>query len=136
MDGPQITALTGLLTTIGAGIGWLIVRWDKKRPAVPRKQAITAQASQATAEALAAVQESLTADLERVRREADEDRERARADREQDRLERTADRARIGSLEREVHYIRDGWNSWYRDLTDRWHHHRSRDFPPKPPTLD
>lgn len=128
MDAPQIVALTGLLATVGSGAGWLIVRWDKRRPAVPRSEAVMAGASQATRDALDVVQQSLSTDLERVRREAEEDRERHRRDRE-------SDRGRITLLEREVHAIRDGWSVWYRDLSDRWSHHREQARPPYPPDL-
>ena len=41
--------------------------------------------------------------------------------------------SRVGSLENEVRTIRDVWRGWYRDLDERWEHHRAQDRPPKPP---
>lgn len=136
MDGSQITALTGLLTVIGTGIGWLVLRWDKRRPAVPRRAAATAHASQAMTDALSVVQDSLGADLTRVRREADEDREQHRLDRAADRARLDALDGEVETLRREVRTLRTAWSDWYRDLTDRWLHHREQAAPPSPPNLD
>lgn len=136
MDGGQITALTGLLVALGSGASWLILRWDKRRSAVPRSQAATAQAAQSMTDALDVVQRSLGEDLTRVRREADEDRRKHRADRDADRARLDALDTEVQALRREVRTIRTAWADWYQSLVDRWHVHREQPAPPMPPTLD
>lgn len=136
MDGSQMSGLALLLSTIGGGVAWLVVRWDKRRPKVSRKAALTAHASEAVTGALATVQQSLSDDLTRVRRDAEEDREQYRADRDADRARMDSLSSEVEALRREVHVLRAAWSAWYRDLVDRWHLHRARDTPPSPPNLD
>lgn len=136
MDGPQMSGLALLLTTIGSGVAWLVVRWDKRRPKVSRQAALTAHASEAVTGALATVQQSLSDDLTRVRRDAEEDREQYRADRDADRARMDSLSGEVEALRREVHVLRAAWSAWYRDLVDRWHLHRAQAAPPSPPNLD
>lgn len=136
MDGPQMSGLALLLTTIGSGVAWLVVRWDKRRPKVSRQAALTAHASEAVTGALATVQQSLSDDLTRVRRDAEEDREQYRADRDADRARMDSLSSEVEALRREVHVLRATWWAWYRDLVDRWHLHRAQAAPPSPPNLD
>lgn len=136
MDGSQMSGLALLLTTIGSGVAWLVVRWDKRRPKVSRQAALTAHASEAVTGALATVQQSLSDDLTRVRRDAEEDREQYRTDRDADRARMDSLSGEVEALRREVHVLRAAWSAWYRDLVDRWHLHRAQSAPPSPPNLD
>lgn len=136
MDGPQMSGLALLLTAIGSGVAWLVVRWDKRRPKVSRQAALTAHASEAVTGALATVQQSLSDDLTRVRRDAEEDREQYRIDRDADRARMDSLSGEVEALRREVHVLRAAWSAWYRDLVDRWHLHRAQAAPPSPPNLD
>ncbi|WP_114202851.1 hypothetical protein [Janibacter anophelis] len=136
MDGSQMSGLALLLTTIGSGVAWLVVRWDKRRPKVSRQAALTAHASEAVTGALATVQQSLSDDLTRVRRDAEEDREQHRRDRDADRARMDSLSGEVEALRREVQVLRAAWATWYRDLVDRWHIHRAQAAPPAPPNLD
>lgn len=131
-----MSGLALLLTTIGSGVAWLVLRWDKRRPKVSRQAALTAHASEAVTGALATVQQSLSDDLTRVRRDAEEDREQYRADRDADRARLDSLSGEVEALRREVHVLRATWSAWYRDLVDRWHLHRTQAAPPSPPNLD
>lgn len=136
MDGSQMSGLALLLTALGSGVAWLVVRWDKRRPKVSRQAALTAHASEAVTGALATVQQSLSDDLTRVRRDAEEDREQYRAERDADRARLDSLSGEVEALRREVHVLRAAWGTWYRDLVDRWHLHRAQPAPPSPPNLD
>lgn len=136
MDGSQMSGLALLLTTIGSGVAWIVVRWDKRRPKVSRQAALTAHASEAVTGALATVQQSLSDDLTRVRRDAEEDREQHRRDRDADRARMDSLSGEVEALRREVSSLRATWSAWYRDLVDRWHIHRTQAAPPSPPNLD
>ena len=140
MDGPLITAITGLLIAVGSGIAWLVQRRDKARPRIARQAAEVAQASDAVGGALTVVQDSLTREIARLRADSEADRTRWAAERAADRDRiaclGAADRDRIACLEQTTEKLRRGietWGAWYRDLSDRWHEHRAQDDPPPPP---
>ena len=99
VDGPLITAVTGLLIAVGSGVAWLVQRRDKARPRIARQAAEVAQASDAVGGALTIVQSSLTAEIERLQRDRDADRARLTADRD-------TDRERIGVLEKTTENLR------------------------------
>ena len=133
VDGPLITAVTGLLIAVGSGIAWLVQRRDKARPRIARQAAEVAQASDAVGGALTVVQDSLTREIARLRADSEADRTRWAT-------ERAADRDRIACLEqtteklrRDVETVRTTWSAWYRNLVDGWHEHRTQDNPPAPP---
>lgn len=136
MDGAQMSGLALLLTTIGSGVAWLVVRWDKRRPKVSRQAALTAHASEAVTGALATVQQSLSDDLTRVRRDAEEDREQYRADRDADRARLDSLSGEVEALRREIRSVRAMWGEWFHDLEARWAHHRQQQRPPRPPTAN
>ena len=99
VDGPLITAITGLLIAVGSGVAWLVQRRDKARPRIARQAAEVAQASDAVGGALTVVQDSLTADIARLRADS-------AADRAQWATARTADRGRIACLEKTTQELR------------------------------
>ena len=99
MDGPLITAITGLLIAVGSGIAWLVQRRDKARPRIARQAAEVAQASDAVGGALTIVQSSLTAEIARLRADSEADRTRWAT-------ERAADRDRIACLEQTTQELR------------------------------
>ena len=99
MDGPLITAVTGLLIAVGSGIAWLVQRRDRARPRIARQAAEVAQASDAVGGALTVVQDSLTAEIARLRADSDADRTRWAT-------ERAADRDRIACLEQTTQELR------------------------------
>lgn len=99
VDGPLITAVTGLLIAVGSGVAWLVQRRDKARPRIARQAAEVAQASDAVGGALTVVQDSLTREIARLRADSEADRTRWAT-------ERAADRDRIGGLEQTTEDLR------------------------------
>ena len=116
MNAAVVTTVGGIVATVVTLAIFLIGRNDKRKDPITRTAAELAIAS----DALGIVQASRDALSDDVTRLI---------------AARTADRERIAAVELEVRAIREGWAGWYRDLTERWAHHREQPRPPHAPDL-